>query len=233
MNPMRRRGIAALILVCAVAVVSAVLLWGPRHATPRIGFSAMGYSLTNQIAYLEALNDGDRSTPTNPVVRLSTIQPGAGFNYQQVGTVLLAQVRIENTGPFPIVYESQFVTPNYDCLLLKADTTTRCTYYRLSGGYVVLEPGRSVDFLAWLPPDTDRWRVGFSCRRSSWLRALGWRYASRFNSPPRILEELLSILPDDDNPCELWSELIKVPKPIVPVTGRGTSGGAWITSTAP
>lgn len=208
---MQRNSLVALIVTGALAAVSVAVLRSPPAAEPRIIFTELGYSTTNRTAYTEAADGHVRADADGPTVRFTTGQPTAGATFQRFTNVLLADVRMHNNGGFAIVYESQSDIPPYHARLLGSNVTTTCTYHRYSGGPAVLEPGQSVEFRVWLPPDVQRWQVGFPCGRAGWWRAFGWRHWRTLGRLPEAVLNLLPTPTDDDRQYDVSSGVFMAP----------------------
>jgi hypothetical protein len=212
---MRQRSLAGIFLTTlaiAVTVTFFVFIRPAVGVKPIVTFSLTGYALTNRVIYTEI--DGDKlAGQKTPMVRLSTSHPRDGVPFQKHTSALLASVRIRNAGRYPIVYQSQSAVPYYDCRLVVSNVTTLCTYFRFSGGAVVLEPGKTVDFSVWLPPNVHAWQVGFGCGRAAWRRAFMLRHVGVLSHLPGFLLERIPPPSDDWNDHEVWSDLFTVPDP--------------------
>jgi len=179
---------------------------------PHVGFSLLGYSRTNRVAYTEELDEEQQVGQKATCVRFDTSQPNGKRPFRRHESVLLARVRLQNTGSHAIVYESQTSVPEYSCLISSSVSTNVCTYYQLSGGPVVLEAGKTVDFWVWLPPDVLSWEVSFTCSRAPWQFTFADRHPTVVNHLPSFVDRVLLPIAGQLREHEARSKRFAVPE---------------------
>lgn len=136
----------------------------PGSFSPRATLTLLGYERTNRTSYTEFMPGEAGDDAGAPSLRFGTSPPNPGAHVQTNAEVLLARVRLENSGTQPIAFQSWGgEVPDYGCRVQREGRWYDRSGYYFTGGPGMLDVGSAVEFRVWLPPDVTAWQFRLVC----------------------------------------------------------------------
>lgn len=166
------------VAACAVALAGVLLSVASRPVakySPQATLTLLSYERITKTNYISYLPKDDWANADTPAIRLGTSPSGWAERVQTNTEVLMAHVRLRNTGNHPIAFESTSDIPKYWCRVRRAETWSDCSGYHFSGGPFVMEPGKEVGFWVSLPPDVSAWQFGFLSHSAGPRLRIAWK----------------------------------------------------------